>query len=157
MFQKKIQLIFHLLFSDANAAISAAASPCFCFHSAHFDDSFILSDKFSLRSQRRRRTDKSVSGLSSCLHVSALMPVTFFFSLDSLTHLFRSFALRIQVGNRSWRSPTGSRRFLRSDTGYCCRNVFWQSILEDREREKRSSSFDLLYLIISSKWQRVWG
>lgn len=88
--KKKIQLIFHLLFSDANAAISAAASPCFCFHSAHFDDSFILSDKFSLRSQRRRRTDKSVSGLSSCLHVSALMPVTFFFHL---TRSLTSFAV----------------------------------------------------------------
>lgn len=50
-----------------------------------------------------------------------------------LTHLFHSFVLQIQVGNRNWRSPTDSHRFLRSDTGCCCRNVFWQSILGVQE------------------------
>lgn len=51
----------------------------------------------------------------------------------SVSHLFHSFVLQIQVGNHNWRSPTGSRRFLRSDTGCCCRNVVWQSILGVQE------------------------
>ncbi len=53
-------LICHLLFSNANAAFSAAVSFCFCGQFAHFDlmdDRFHTEDfKFSLRSQRPRST-----------------------------------------------------------------------------------------------------
>lgn len=53
------------------------------------------------------------------------------------TNLSHSSVLQIPAGSRSWRSPTGSRRSLRSDTGYCCRNVSWQNILGGRESKSR--------------------
>lgn len=74
-----------------------------------------------------------------------------------LTHLFRSFVLQIRADNRNWKSPTGSHRSLRSDTGCCCRSVFWRSILGGRENKRLIHPFDLSHLIISSKQQRVRG
>lgn len=73
------------------------------------------------------RNKSQVSGVveqtadKPCLQISASTPRIFPLWL---THLFHSFSLQIQVGNHNWRSPTGSHRFLHSDTGYCCRNVF---------------------------------
>lgn len=105
---------FPPLFSNENAAVPAVVSFLF----------------WPVEQQLHNSTPDLQVESQVSQHVSTLTPGTF---STWLTHLSRSFSLRSRVGNRNWRSPTGSHKFLRSDTGWCCRNVFWRSILGRRE------------------------
>lgn len=124
-----------------NTAFSALLSLCYFFHHAFFSDlmdgRFILNDKLSVGSQRLRTV------LGQNCKQTRVRSHGFF----NLTHLFRSFVLQIQAGIHNWRSPTGSHRFLHSDTGCCCRSVFWQSILGGQENKRVIYPFDLSRLI----------
>lgn len=123
--------------------ITLRISACIC--SAHVNLTFQLHTSQRVQCQVTSKvSDKPTSAVISCLSAPSIDGWHFSAWCIYLSH---SFVLRIQVGNYSWRSPTGWHRFLHSDTGCCCRNVFWQSILWVREKDR--SLFDLSRLVHS--------